>query len=243
MIVNPHEKGWEIIFQQAHALLASELAFAWKPEKHPHQFVQTLAAIAQHDDAQQDQNDHYALTPAGAPANFTQLPFSLEQARQVMKEARFQGQWRSLLTSLHLSFLYEELRGQKKEWDLFLDEQRTNQQIWRRALKISKAQATYAYEFMQWCDRFSLILCRNELPEMERTLEISQGPDKVKYDVKQLSDGTVVVVPWPFAENSLVFGVEARHLAQLQYGSGQELGQAIWQAPVRRKAWRLAKIS
>src|SRR5690349_14696750 len=115
MIVNTHEKGWEIIYQQAHALLAAEIGFAWTPEKQPLHFMQTLAAIAQHDDGQKDWTGHYALTAAGAPANFTQLPFALQQAKQVMKEARFQGRWRSLLTSMHLSFLYEDLRGQKKE--------------------------------------------------------------------------------------------------------------------------------
>ncbi|MGV3538254.1 MAG: DUF3891 family protein, partial [Rufibacter sp.] len=102
MIVNPHENGWEIIFQQAHALLAAELGFAWKNDKRPLHFVQTLAAIAQHDDGQKELRNQYTLTPAGAPANFTQLPFSLEQAQQVMKEARFQGRWRSLLTSMDL---------------------------------------------------------------------------------------------------------------------------------------------
>lgn len=243
MIVNAHEKGWEIIYQQAHALLASEIGFAWKKEKRPLHFMQTLAAIAQHDDGQKDWTGHYALTPAGAPANFTQLPFCLEQAHQVMKEARFQGRWRCLLTSMHLSFLYEELRGQKKLWDDFLNQQRTDQKKWRQQLKVTKAEAQYAYDFMQWCDRLSLILCRNELPEMERWLEISQGPDGTKYEVKQLQNEAVVVHPWPFEQESYVLQVEARYLAQLQFSSDQELAQAMWQAPVQGKSWQLQKQS
>ncbi|RNI30102.1 DUF3891 family protein [Rufibacter immobilis] len=242
MIVNPDEKGWEIIYQQAHALLAAEIGFAWLPAKRPLHFMQTLAAIAQHDDGQKDWTGHYALTPAGAPANFTQLPFSLEQARQVMKEARFQGRWRSLLTSMHLSFLYEELRGQKQEWDTFLDEQQTNQKLWRQQLKIKKAEARYAYDFMQWCDRFSLILCRNELPEMERALEISNGPDGIRYEVTLLKTGVVQVNPWPFEVAQLNISVEARCLTQLQFGSDQELAQAMWQAPIHRKEWELSKV-
>ncbi|KAA3439976.1 DUF3891 family protein [Rufibacter hautae] len=241
MIVNPHERGWEIVYQQAHALLAAEIGFAWLPEKRPLYFMQTLAAIAQHDDGQQDLTGRYALTPAGAPANFTQLPFCLEQAQQVMKEARFQGRWRSLLTSMHLSFLYEELRGQKKEWDAFLDEQLQCQRKWRQGLKIKKAQAQYAYDFMQWCDRFSLILCRNELPEMERALEISNGPDQVKYEVALLKTGTVRVTPWPFREKQVNLCVEARCLTQLQFSSDQELDRALWQTPVTRKEWLLQK--
>ncbi|WP_207434116.1 DUF3891 family protein [Sabulibacter ruber] len=239
MIVNPHEKGWEIVFQQAHALLAAEIGFAWQPEKKPLHFMQTLAAIAQHDDGQKDWSGRYALTPAGAPANFTQLPFCLEQAQQVMKEARFQGRWRSLLTSMHLSFLYEELRGKKKLWDEFLDEQRSCQKKWRQQLKISKADAQYAYDFMQWCDRFSLILCRNELPEMERALEISNGPDQIRYEVTQLKTGPVLVEPWPFEVKQIQLSVEARCLTQLQFSSDQELADAIWQAPILRKEWLL----
>ncbi|ALI98618.1 DUF3891 family protein [Rufibacter tibetensis] len=241
MIVNPHEKGWEIIYQQAHALLASEIAFAWQAEKRPLHFMQTLAAIAQHDDGQRDLTGRYALTPAGAPANFTQLPFCLEQAQQVLKEANFQGRWRSLLTSMHLSFLYEELRGQKKLWDDFLDEQLASQKKWRQGLKVSKAQAQYAYDFMQWCDRFSLILCRNELPEMERALEISNGPDQIRYEVTLLKTGTVRVSPWPFQEKQFTLSVESRCLTQLQFSSDQELGQALGQAAICKKEWVLEK--
>ncbi|MBC8171619.1 MAG: DUF3891 family protein [Anaerolineae bacterium] len=35
----------------------------------------------------------------------------------------------------------------------------------------------------QWADRLSLILCRRELPEADRALEISAGPDGIRYNV------------------------------------------------------------
>jgi hypothetical protein len=239
MIVNPHEKGWEVIYQQAHALLAAELGFAWRVADRPLHFMKTLAAIAQHDDGQKDWTDSYYLTAAGAPANFTQLPFSLEQAQQVMKEAKFQGHWRSLLTSMHLSFLHETVRSQHSTWDAFLDEQIALQSTCRKQLKINKAQAQYAYDFMQWCDRFSLILCRRELPEMERALEISQGPDGVKYEVKQLTSGEVQVHPWPFEEKVLEVSVEASYLTQLQFSTAKELAKALQDAPVHLLSWKI----
>ncbi|AMM51183.1 hypothetical protein TH61_08325 [Rufibacter sp. DG15C] len=239
MIVNTHEKGWEVIYQQAHALLAAELGFAWRVADRPLHFMKTLAAIAQHDDGQKDWTSSYYLTAAGAPANFTQLPFSLEQAQQVMKEAKFQGHWRSLLTSMHLSFLHENVRGQHKTWDAFLDEQLALQGTCRRQLKINKSQAQYAYDFMQWCDRFSLILCRRELPEMERALEISQGPDGVKYEVKQLTSGEVQVHPWPFQDKELEVSVEACYLAQLRFSNAKELAKALQEAPVNLLSWKI----
>ena len=176
MIVNSTPAGWQIIYQQAHALLAAQLAYAWAPTLPPDRWVGLLAAIAQHDDEQaawRGRGGHHGLTAAGAPANFTQKEFSMEQAAGVLAAARFQGRWRSLLTSLHLSCLYEGLRGQKKEIDAFLDELHTQQRQWERALHITKKEAGQAYALLHWCDRLSLILCRHEIPEMGRAVEIS----------------------------------------------------------------------
>ncbi|MGI4886325.1 MAG: DUF3891 family protein [Janthinobacterium lividum] len=108
MIVNPTLTGWQIICQQAHALLAAQLAWACPPFLPPSRWVGLLAATAQHDDEQaawHGRGGHHGLTPAGAPANFTQRDFSLEQAQGLLHAARFQGRWCSLLTSLHLSCL------------------------------------------------------------------------------------------------------------------------------------------
>ncbi|MEJ7661994.1 MAG: DUF3891 family protein [Hymenobacter sp.] len=45
MIVNPTPTGWQIIHQQAHALLAAQLAWAWPPFLPPDRWVGLLAAI------------------------------------------------------------------------------------------------------------------------------------------------------------------------------------------------------
>ena len=241
MIVNPVPEGWEIIYQQAHALLAAQIAFYWREAERPERWVDTLAAIAQHDDGQKFWAGKVGLTPAGAPANFTMLPFSLAQATQVLDEARYQGRWRSLLTSMHLSFLYEELRGQDSKTTAFLDEQLENQAAWRKALKTTKKQAQQAYDLMQWCDRFSLILCRSQLPEMERTLEISKGPDGVQYQVTQQKDGLIKVSPWPFEPTSFELSVEASYLNQLQFTNETELSEALRKAPVKLKSLQISK--
>lgn len=244
MIVNHTPNGWQIIYQQAHALLAAQLAWQWPPFLPPDRWVGLLAAIMQHDDEQQRWRGHYGLTATGAPADFTQKAFSLEQATSVMHAARFQGQWRSLLTSLHLSFLYEPQRDQNKEQDTFLDEQKAQQQQWRRALHITKAEAQQAYALLQWCDRLSLVLCRHELPEMGRTLEISAGPDGRRYDViRPTPAGPMHVLPWPFASPDFSVSVEAALLAQLQFANDKELAAALRAAPVQTLRWelRLAK--
>jgi hypothetical protein len=239
MIVNAVPEGWEIIYQQAHALLATQIAYAWRTPDRPERWVETLAAIAQHDDGQHSWAGKVGLTPAGAPANFTMLPFSLEQATRVMAEARYQGRWRCLLTSMHLSFLYEELRGQNAITDKFLDEQLANQKQWRKDLKVNKKQVQQAYDLMQWCDRFSLILCRSQLPEAERTLEVSKGPDGVQYHVVQQKDGLIRINPWPFEPKQFRVTVETTYLHQLQFKDEAELTQALYQAPIQEKSWQI----
>ncbi|MCB2406657.1 DUF3891 family protein [Hymenobacter lucidus] len=242
MIVNLTPEGWQIIYQQAHALLAAQLAWQWPSFGPADRWVGLLAAIAQHDDEQERWDGHYGLTPAGAPANFTMKEFSLEQATGVLRAARFQGQWRSLLTSMHLSFLYESLRGQQQYIDTFLDEQKASQQQWRRALKVTKPEAQQAYALMQWCDRLSLILCREELPEMGRHLEISTGPDGQRYEVTRPTPaGPVRVTPWPFAAPEFSVSVEACLLSQLQFKDDDELSTAIREAPLATLRWDFAQ--
>jgi hypothetical protein len=243
MIVNSTPVGWQIIYQQAHALLAMQLAWHWPPTLPPARWVGLLAAIAQHDDEQaawRGRGGHYGLTAAGAPANFTQKAFSMEQAAGVLAAARFQGRWRSLLTSLHLSCLYEGLRGQSKEVDTFLDELKAWQQQWRRALHLTKAEAQQAYDLLHWCDRLSLILCRHEIPEMGRALEISHGPDGCRHDLHQPQPGgPVIISPWPFQEPEIEVSVEASVLTQLQFRDDDELAAALRAAPIETLRWTL----
>ena len=246
MIVNSTPAGWQIIYQQAHALLAMQLAWHWPPTLlPPDQWVGLLAAVAQHDDEQEawrGRGGHYGLTAAGAPANFTQKEFSMEQAAGVLAAARFQGRWRSLLTSLHLSCLYEGLRGQAKDIDGFLDDLKARQQRWRRALKLTKAEAQQAYDLLHWCDRLSLILCRHEIPEMGRGLEIHHGPDGRPYHLRQpRPQGPVLIEPWPFQAPEIEVSVEASTLTQLQFSDDAELAAALRAAPIETLRWTLAR--
>lgn len=248
MIVNPIPTGWQIIYQQAHALLAAQLAWHWPPFLAADRWVGLLAATAQHDDEQDawhGRGGHHGLTPAGAPANFTQVPFSIEQATKVLHAARFQGRWRSLLTSLHLSTLYEPLRGSNDETTAFLDELRQRQERWLRELNLTKAQAHQAYDLLHWCDRLSLILCRNEVPEMGRALEIYPDPlgngHRVAHMVRQ-PDGPgtpILVSPWPFASKELIVTVEAKMLHQLQFRDDAELAIALHYCPTQTLSWTL----
>ena len=245
MIVNSTPAGWQVIYQQAHALLAAQLLWHWPPLGSPDQTVGLLAAVAQHEDEQEawhGRGGHHGLTAAGAPANFTQQEFSMAQARGVLADARFQGRWRSLLTSLHLSTLYESLRGSKKEIDAFLDELLAGQDRWRRELKITKKAARQAYDLLYWCDRLSLILCRHEIPEMGRAVEICRGPNGPAHTLAQPTEGgPVVIMPWPFQGEEVAVSVEARILTQLRFKDDAELAAALRAAPIETLRWELRR--
>lgn len=241
MIVNTDIKGWEVIYQQAHALLAVQIASHWRKDQRPPRWIETLIAIVEHDDGQADwQRDTY-LNEAGAPMDFSFQPLSMVQMKRVTELMRYKGRWVAMLVSMHMSYLYESKRGSSRELNEFLDAQLENQRRWRKEMKVGVKEARWAYDLVQFCDRFSLILCRQELPEDERALEITKGPDGKRYEVTQRADQTLKVAPWPFEHPDFSVTVEATYLSQLRFASDQELLTALRQAPVREKIWRLVK--
>jgi hypothetical protein len=237
MIANLHEKGWEVIYHRAHALLAAQIAGHWHPNKRPIRWLETIAAISHHDDLEKEWEGNY-LTEAGAPLDFTLYNnTALKSLRGLTQNARYRGRWVAMLISMHTSFLNEGRRGESPELDSFLDEQLQHQKQWREELNLSKEETEEAYAFFQWCDRLSLILCNRVLPAGERFLEIATLPDGTRYDVLQYSDGNVTVKPWVFLEDKFTVSVEASYLEQLKFGSSEELSQALQTAPIKTLNW------
>lgn len=236
MIANLHEKGWEVIYHRAHALLAAQIAGHWHPEKRPLRWLETIAAISHHDDLEKEWEGNH-LTEAGAPLDFTLAKGTdVNKLRQLTQNARYRGRWVAMLISMHMSFLNEGKRGESPELDSFLDEQLQHQEKWRHELNITKDEAVEAYEFFQWCDRLSLILCNHVVPVGERALEIATLPDGTRYDVIESGDG-VTVKPWPFLEEKFTVNVEATYLEQLKFDSNEELTQALQTAPIKTLKW------
>jgi hypothetical protein len=241
MIVNPTQNGWEVIYQPAHALLAAKIAAQWRIDQRPERWIETLVALAQHDDEAGDWTGRAHLTDSGAPRDFglNKEP-SITQPSMVVNELQSKGQWASLLISMHMIFLYENLEDKSGELATFLEEQREKQKHWRSALKVSKKEADAAYALFQWCDRMSLILCRRELPEAGRALEVSRGPDDVRYDVV-CQDDIVSVQPWPFEKKEFTLSVESVQLEGLQFKNDAELLKALRKTPITELTWTFHK--
>lgn len=243
MIVNQHQKGWEVIYHRAHALLAAQIAGHWDPKLRPIRWIETIAAISHHDDLEKEWEGNH-LTEAGAPLDFTLVKeineSSVKASRQLAQNSRYRGRWVAMLISMHLSFLSEGSRGKLPELDKFLDEQLQHQEQWRQELNVTKDEAAEAYAFFQWCDRLSLILCNRVLPADERALEIAHGPDDKRYDVIEYTDG-LTVKPWPFQEDQFTVNIEACYLDQLKFDNNAELTQALQNARIKTLEWEFVK--
>jgi Protein of unknown function (DUF3891) len=241
VIVNATPNGWEIIYHRAHALLAAQLAGQWRRKDAPARLYETLAAISHHDDLEKEWEEHI-VTEAGAPMDFMlNQDTDVEKMATLVKNARYRGRWVALLISKHMSRLNERSRGEIPELDKFLDEQLENQKLWTQELEIEKTDVEAAYAFMQWCDRLSLILCQQQLPDDERWLEISKGPDDERYDIMQRSDDLVTVKPWPFEDEKFTVNIEACDINQLKFKSSSELSQALQEAPIKILEWTFVK--
>lgn len=242
MIVNSLDSGWEILYQRSHVMLAAELVSLWREDQRPERWTETLVAIAQHDDQENFWEGRH-LSQIGAPLDFTQEDMKTNKirARNVIDNGRRQSLWVALMISCHNSFLYEDKRGQDSELDAFLDEQAENQKTWAKLLGCTRQEVKRAYAIVRWADRLSLILCKRELPDKERALEISPGPDGERYEVVQRTDGTVTLTPWPYLVERVRFTVEARKPKQLQFESRAEFRQALESAPIEFRSWELVK--
>lgn len=242
MIVNQQADGWEVIYHRGHALLAAKLASHWRHSDAPERRIETIAAVFNHDDLEREWEGSH-LGPNGAPLDFTlNEGLELDKLQRLIEGAFYRGRWVALLTSMHTSFLFEPMREQDQHLAEFLDKQQALQKQLRGELKTNKDEAESAYAFMQWCDRLSLILARGELPERERALEISKGPDGVRYDIRQHTDDSVTVEPWPFEEQEFTVDVEASYLTQVRFKSEAELTKALKEAEIRILVWQFRKL-
>lgn len=241
MIANYTEAGWELITQRAHGILAAQVALHWKERGRPQRWMETLLAIAEHDDAMIELDGEQLLTEASGPINFTMKNFELEHCQRLSRFTQSKSRYIALLTSMHMDFIYRKDMQQDPNAKAFLEEQRKLQAQWRKELNISKTEAERTYAFMEWCDAFSLLLCQQAVQPEGRSVEISHGPDKEKYELLQTGPGQLTLVPWPFEESSFEVFFESRTIAQLEFKSSEELRALFLSAPVKETRWKLVQ--
>jgi hypothetical protein len=237
MIVNPLPDGWEIIYQRAHEQLALHLGCFWHSKFLPKRWPEVLAAIGDHDNEQQSWQGKSHLNTAGAPIDFSHKNIELEQIEKVVDDAAYKSRYIAVLIGLHTNYLYADEATKNKQLKELLRTQEKQRQAWLKELGITLEEAQSAYCLLHWCDRCSLILCRRELPEDERKLEVFKGPDGKQYFIWKRKDESLGLSPWPFSEDKLEVYVETRRVTQLKFKSDNELARQLAKAPVTERKW------
>lgn len=243
MIVIYKEAGWEVITQRAHGLVAAQLAFHWRRRDRPDRWVETILAIAEHDDAENELDGENLITESGGPLHFSMKKFELAHCQKLSSLTITKSRYLALLTSLHTEFLYGKEKNENPEANLFLKEQTRLQKLWLKELQMTKAEALRIYDLMEWCDALSLLICQGEMQPENRDIEISTGPDKKRYHLVQTEETTISVHPWPFETGSFTVNYDYRVIPQIQFGSSEEFRNAFLAAEVKEKKWQLKKQS
>lgn len=245
MIVTSVEKGWEIVFQRSHGLLAAQIADAFRPDLKPELWIETLEAIASHDDFKEPFNGHYYVTDLGAPKDFALVSMSAKEryseAHRRIQEGTREHRWVGLLMSRHVEHLYgntEETSAAMKE---LIENERERRKTVLRSLKRTLADLEDAYELLRWCDRCSLILVRGHIPAMGRHIEITHGLKDERYHLLQREDKTLAVDPWPFAADEVNVGVEVHLATQLAFKDDAELIEHLDAGEVDYRKWTFRK--
>lgn len=231
MIVLPREKGWKIIFQRNHALLATKLALKMKESLRPEPWPELLVAIAEHDDGQASWDSNRLLTSEGTPCDFQTQGFDKEQAEKVIENATYKSSIIALLTSLHTSAIYQS----NSEAQHFLKTQRQLQQDLYSSLKIPEDSAKKIYAFMKWCDECSLLLCREETKVNEATLIGPLSDDISRYILQRKKYFTIS--PWCFEEDSFSLSGEYHMVEQMTFSSNRELSKKIDALHSQTQSW------
>lgn len=231
MIVNYTKKGWQIITQRAHGLIAAEICSHWQPHaSFKDRWFETIIAVAEHDDAYNEFDDDDVLNDQGGPMNFTMRSFKKNFCDTLLSMALSKSKYIALLITHHIQFLYNGKSGAATNYCKALEKWQLE---WSKDLKLSKEDVECRYRLLQWCDALSLIICQNHQPPEQRKLDISIGPDGKPYKLIQMENGILCVSPWPFAKSTFSIQIESRFIETLVFDDIASFHKQLRSAPVQ----------
>jgi len=230
LIVNYTEKGWEIITQRAHGLLAGQICARWEISDQPSRWVETLIATTEHDDVFNELQLGPLLTKAGGPVDFKMTCFNEQACRHMIEMALSKSTFIALLFARHIGFTH----GNDPAAKIYLAELKKVEAKWIKNADTNTTEVNRAYELLEFCDAFSLLICQNQLPPEERKLEISRGPSGKSYQFFQ-KENRLIVVPWPFETENFNVMYESRTLKDIRFRNETGFRKALQNAKVEMK--------
>jgi hypothetical protein len=237
MIVVYTDKGWQIITQRSHGLLAAQICARWKKENQPKRWLETLIATAEHDDVYNEFENDGLLTETGGPKNFAMTLFREEYASKLVGMALTKSRYIGLLVARHLNFLY----GNDPEGKKFCAALKKKEALWLKEARTTRQEIDASYSLLEFCDAFSLLICQGMVPPEQRKVEISTGPDGVVYELFSASDSVLIVEDWPFEDPEFNVSYESRLLNQLAFDSNEAFRKAVQECPVMQHELQLRK--
>lgn len=241
MIVNYTSDGWEIISQRAHGLVAAAVANEWKHAVRSERWIETLIAVAEHDDAQVELERTDLLTDQGGPMDFSMRKMQYDHCLCSITQAYNKSLYIALLCSTHLDFLCAGSNSEDNKVKRLMKEQQQKRQQWMKLLGISPKELERDYRLLEWCDALSLLLCQNKAQPEERAVEISTGPDGKIYQLYQLENGSLTVSPWPFQNNKFQLSCEFRSISQLAFKDPEDFKKSYQATLPEFKRWFFEK--
>lgn len=245
MIVNKSIEGIHIIFHEAHGLLAGKIANEIASKYRPIHWFETLIAICEHDDRQLNFSEKDYLSDIGVPLDFTEekstISDILMRMKRILKAATNKSMWTNLLISYHLEFIYSHLTADSKQLKIFFVDEKKSRQHVLKQFKISDKKARMYYEFLRFCDRLSLILCKNEVPDANRLLEINTSINGETFFIKKTENNELIITPWIFNSSQFELSVEERILKETRFTSSNQFETVLMQANPNIKKWVIKK--
>jgi hypothetical protein len=213
MIVNYTDKGWQIITQRAHGLLAAQICARWKTSNQPDRWMDTLIATAEHDDVYNEFENDDLLNPNGGPVNYKMTSFRKEYCERQLEMALTKSRYIALLIAKHIHFVH----GQDPTAKAFCKDLADKEKLWLQQTKATQREIDASYDLLEFCDAFSLLICQDLIQPEQRKIEISNGPDKKAYTFFATKDQALLVEEWPFEPDEFKIYYESRTLTDLTY--------------------------
>ena len=246
MIVNKSSIGIHIILHEAHGLLAGKIANEIDQKYRPIHWFETLIAVCEHDDRQLNFGEKNYLSEIGVPLDFTEEEFTvkdiMERMLRILKSSQNKSLWIKLLISYHLEFIYAPMQEKSKRITALFKEQEQMRKTILEEFKISDEKARTYYEFLRFCDRLSLILCKDETPEAGRLLEINTSIAGKTYFIKKMENDHLIISPWIFHVDELELSIEERILRETQFSSNKQFESVLMNTKPVLKKWVIKKL-
>jgi len=246
MIVRSVDQGWTVVFHSSHGLLAQRIASHLGVARELPYWFETQVAIGVHDDLHQvyEKEKREFLTQAGAPRDFTLVPMKDEDRVVKMQDRIEEGfrkhSWLGVMQSIHAECLY---RGEDTadEMQSMLDMEKKRRERILTQLHVDATIVQENYGWMHFCDRLSLILCGDDVPAMNRRLEIITNEEGTRFEIWQDERDRIRVSPWPFVEDKVDLSIEYRTVKQLSFVDDAELGEALKECPVELRKFVISE--